>query len=193
MRTTHWLSFALALLLATAGNAQADAAESAPGAFRIGVVNVKEVFDNYQRQKDLYEELRATRDELQKPITALSDQITKDQERYKAERESMSETDRKVLEEKIEAAVTKYRAEFERSQQDINRRETKMNVEVLSEIYMAIQEVGAQGNYHLVFESGETVAPIPARSGGLLYHSTTLNMTQRVIEHLNGKYSASKK
>lgn len=193
MRSIHCLAFVIALLLATAGTAQADTPESAPGAYRIGVVNVKEVFDNYQKQKDLYEELRTTRDELQKPITALSDQITKDQERYKNEKDTLGEADRKLLEEKIEAAVTKYRAEFERSQQDINRQEKKLNEDVLNEIYLAIQEVGAQGNYHLVFESGETAAPIPARAGGLLYHSTTLNMTQRVIEHLNGKYKSPKK
>ncbi len=193
MRLIHALTFSCAVLLASSGTAIGDTPESVPGAYRIGVVNVKEVFDNYQKQKDLYEGLRTSRDEMQKPITALSDQITKDQERYKLEKDKMSDADRKVLEEKIEANVTKYRAEFERSQQDINRQEKKLNEDVLAEIYLAIQEVGAQGNYHLVFESGETAAPIPARAGGLLYHTTTLNMTQKVVEHLNAKYKSSKK
>lgn len=181
----------LALLLFSCGTIYADNPEAAAGGFRIGVVNVKDVFDNYQKQKDLYEELRKSRDEMQKPITVLSDVIQKDQERYKAEKDTMGDADRKVLEEKIESNLTKYRAEFERAQQDINRQEKKLNEDVFREIYLAIQEVGAQGNYHLVFESGEFAAPIPARSGGLLYHSTTLNMTQKVIEHVNAKYKAS--
>ncbi len=178
----------LVAAIVAAGPLFADNPETAAGGFRIGVVNVKDVFDNYQKQKDLYEQLRVTRDKMQEPITKLSDEIKKDQERYTAEKDSMSEADRKALEEKIESAVTKYRAEFDRAQQDINRQEKKLNEDVFQEIYVAIQEVGAQGNYHLVFESGEFGVPIPARSGGLLYHSTTLNMTQKVIEHLNSKY-----
>jgi Skp family chaperone for outer membrane proteins len=191
MRRLHLFLVLAAALTAMAAPAQSDSPEGTPGGYRIGVVNVKQVFDNYQKQKDLYEELRKTRDEMQAPITALSEEITKDQDRYKQKQDSMSEAERKVLEEKIEANVTKYRAEFDRAQQDINRQEKKLNEQVFQEIYLAIGEVGAQGNYHLVFESGETAAPIPARSGGLLYHSTTLNMTQKVIEHLNAKYKAS--
>lgn len=189
MRSYRILSGFLAVLLVLAGATFADTAEGQAADFRIGVVNLKEVFDNYQKQKDLYDNLRASRDTMQKPIDELSATINKDKERYEKEKDTLEAGERRALEEKIEANFTKYRAEYDRAQQDIDRQEKKLIRDVFEEIYMAVQEVGAQGNYHLIFESGEAAPPVPGRTGGLLYHSTTLNMTQRVIEHLNGKYN----
>jgi Skp family chaperone for outer membrane proteins len=182
------LSVLLAVLVAPAGAAIGDSPEPNAAEFRIGVVNLKEIFDNYQKQKDLYADLHKRRDEMQQPIDTLSAEITKDKERYDKEKDTMADAERRSLEEKIEAAVTKYRAEFERAQQDLERQEKKLARDVFEEIFLAIQMVGAQGNYHLIFESGEAALPVPGRAGGLLYSSSTLNMTQRVIEHLNAEY-----
>ncbi len=154
--------------------------------YKIGVVDTKEVFDNYEKQKVEYEKLRKARDEAQKPIDELSDQITLDRERHEAEADKMDDDERRALEEKIEAAVTRYRAEFERAQEDINRQENKLLRDVLEDIHLAIQQVGAKYNYHLIFESApDNASSLAARTGGLLYSSTTVNMTQRVIDHLN--------
>ena len=156
--------------------------------FRIGVVNTKEVFDNYERQKEEYEKLRKARDEAQKPIDELSTQITSDKEHYDAEADNMEDDERRALEEKIEAAMTRYKAEFDRAQVDIDRQEKKLLRNVLEDIHFAIQEVGAKHNYHLIFESGQdNASSLAARTGGLLYSSSTLNMTQRVIDYLNEK------
>lgn len=168
----------------------APADESPTGQYRIGVVNVKEVFDSYNKQIDKYDELRKKKDELQKPIDELSAKITKDKDRYDQEKESMSDEERRALEEKIENALSEYRTEFQRAQDDIDRQEKRLVRDLFDDIYLAIQEVGAKYNYHLIFESGESAPALPGRAGGLLYHSTTLNMTQRVIEHLNAKYKS---
>lgn len=156
------------------------------GEYKIGVVDTKEVFDNYQKQIAEYEKLRKAKDEAQKPIDELSEQITKDRERYAAEAEEMDDDERKTLEEKIQAAETRYKAEFERAQEDISRQENKLLRDVLEDIHLAIQEVGVKYNYHLIFESAQDDASsLAARTGGLLYSSTTLKITQRVIDHLN--------
>lgn len=154
--------------------------------YKIGVVDSKLVFDNYRKQEVEYAKLRESRDKMQQPIDELSEQITKDKEYYDAEADTMSLEDRRDLEEKIESALTKYKAEFERAQQDIDRQEKKLLRDILEDIQRAIQEVGANFNYHLIFENGQSSRSNPvARPGGLLYSSTTLNMTQRVIDHLN--------
>ena len=154
--------------------------------FKIGVVNTKEVFDNYERQKKDYEKLREALEEAQKPIAELSEQITRDKERYDAETDSMEEDEQRELEEKIQAAVTRWKAEFDRAQEDIDRQEKKLLRNVLEDIHLAIQEVGAQYNYHLIFEAGPgDASSLAARTGGLLYSSSTLNMTQLVIDYLN--------
>lgn len=177
-----FLAACAALLMATPALAQ-DANQ-----YKIGVVDLKQVFDNYKKQIDEYARLRTERDTMQKPIDDLSKSITTDKEKYDKEKDKMDADAKRALEEKIEAAVTRYKAEFERAQQDIDRKEKKLMRDIFEEIYMAIQEVGAQGNYHLIFESGDSGSVMPGRPGGLLYSSTTLNMTQKVIDHLNGKY-----
>jgi Skp family chaperone for outer membrane proteins len=187
MRSSRFIPgvLAIALLLCVPALAADD---PQPTQFKIGVVDLKQVFDAYQKQKDEYADLRTKRDTMQKPIDELSKQITADKDVYDKGKDKMEADARRALEEKIEANVTKYKAEYERAQQDIDRQEKKLMRDLFEEIYLAIQEVGAQGNYHLVFESGDSSSVMPGRSGGLLYHSTTLNMTQKVIEHLNGKY-----
>ena len=153
---------------------------------KIGVVDTKEVFDNYEKQKVEYEKLHKAKDEAQKPIDELSEQITKDRERYVAEADKMDDDVRRDLEEKIQAAETRYKAEYDRAQEDINRQENKLLRGVLEDIHLAIQEVGAKYNYHLIFESApDNASSLARRTGGLLYSSTTVNMTQRVIDHLN--------
>lgn len=179
----------LSLLVATLGLIASPgvcAENGSGGGFKIGVVDTREVFDNYNKQKVEYEKLRVSVTEAQRPIDELSERITKDTARYEAEKDTMPVEDRKALEEVIESALTQYRAEFKRAQEDVDRQEKKLLRDLLEEIQMAIQEVGLKEDYHLIFESGQNNASsIAGRTGGLLYSSTTLNMTQRVIDHLN--------
>ncbi|MCH7908762.1 MAG: OmpH family outer membrane protein [Candidatus Hydrogenedentes bacterium] len=157
-----------------------------PGQYKIGVVNVKRVFDAYEKQKDEYALLQKTRDQKQKKIDELSATIEKNKERYETERDSMTPETISDLEDRIESDYSLYKAEFRRLQEDIDRREKKLLESIFKEIHLSIQEVGTQGNYHLVLEGGES-----GRSG-LLFFSTTLNMTQQVIDYLNENYRRSK-
>lgn len=156
-----------------------------PGQYKIGVVNVKRVFDAYEKQKDEYALLQKTRDQKQKKIDELSATIEKNKERYETERDSMTPETIADLEDRIESDYSLYKAEFRRLQEDIDRREKKLLESIFKEIHLSIQEIGTQGNYHLVLEGGES-----GRSG-LLFFSTTLNMTQQVIDYLNENYQRS--
>lgn len=185
MRNHRFIAGVVAVLL-LAGTAGFAADDPAPSSYKIGVVDMKQVFDSYKKQIDEYAKLRTKRDEMQKPITALGDQINADKEKYEKEKDKMEQGAKRALEEKIESNATKWKAQFDQAQQDIDRQEKKLMRDLFEEIYLAIQEVGAQGNYHLIFESGGNDGV--SRPGGLLYSSTTLNMTQKVVEHLNSKY-----
>lgn len=154
----------------------------AAGQYRIGVVNVKSVFDAYDRQKEEYKKLEDERDSRQKEIDKLSDKITKAKEQYDKQKESMSDEQREALEVQIESDFGKYKAEFDRLQAEIDRREKRLLEDLFADIRTAVQEVGAEGNYHLILEGGES-----GRTG-VLYSSPTLNVTGRVIDHINAKY-----
>lgn len=161
-------------------------AENGGTQYKIGVVDFRAVFEGYNKKVEAYTNLNQLRDEMQDPLDEMFEQISKDREVYQAESETMDPDDRSALQEKIESALSRYNAEKERSQEDIDRQERKLVREIFEDIQQAVQEVGAQNNYHLIFDSGEDAATnLPGRAGGLLYHSTTINMTQRVIDHLN--------
>lgn len=178
-------SLALFLTIALASGVlyAAPAESQGDGSYKIGVVNVKQVFDDYERQKKEYEKLQAERDKKQAEIDKLSDKITAAKERYDNERGSMSEDERERLEMQIEADYSQYKADFKRLQEDIDRQEKRLLETVFEDIHVAIQEVGARGDFHLVLEAGQ-----PGRTA-VLYHSTTLDITQQVTDHLNKKFA----
>jgi Skp family chaperone for outer membrane proteins len=149
--------------------------------YKIGVVDLKKVFDGYEKQAKLYEDLKVERDTLQKPIDALSKSIEVDREKYEKEGKDMPEADRIALKEKIETNFSEYQLKLKQSQEKIDRKEKSIFEEIIMEIQKSVEEVGAKENYHLIFDGAK------GRNNSLLYSSTTLNMTQKVIDHLNSK------
>lgn len=154
-------------------------AQAQDGQYKIGVVNLKVVFDEFDKQKSKYDELKSERDTLQKPIDELSARITADKAKFEDESSKLSADEKKALQDKIEADFSKYKAAVQQSQEEIDRKEKRIFEEIITDIQIAVEEVGAKENYHLVFDGGKN------RNNNLLYYSTTLNMTQKVIDHLN--------
>ena len=168
------IALTLFTLVTNPQNAQAQDTQ-----FKIGVVDLKEVFDNYDKQKKLYNKLKAERDKLQEPIDKLSTKIETDKARYKDESKTMPEAERIALKERIEADFSEYQLKIKQSQEKIDRREKAIFTEIIAEIQKSVEVVGAKENYHLIFDGGKS------RTNSLLYYSTHLNMTQKVIEYLN--------
>ena len=180
IRTATLASVVLGLCLVFAPltvQAQAD--------FKIGVVNLRDTFEAYEKQKDDYKKLEDEREELQKGIDEMSDTITKAKDEYNAQKESLSDEERQALQDSIESDYSKYQAEFTRRQKDLERRQARVADNILRDIRAAVKELGAAEGYHLILEAGKN-APT-----GVLYFSTTLNMTQQVVDYLNAKYKKS--
>lgn len=156
-----------------------------PTEYKIGVVDMKAIFDAYEKQKDEYAKLEETKEVSQKEIDKLSKRITEAKDEYDAEKENMSEDAVSEMEEAIESDFGRYQSEFKRSQQEIDRKEKRLLETLFDDIRQAVRAVGAQGNYHLILEGGESVRVV-------LYSSSTLNMTGRVIEYLNAAYREKK-
>lgn len=188
----HRISIALIALLTVActglhAEAQ-NGAVSQGSEYRIGVVNIQDVFDAYKRQEDEYETLRKRKDELQQPLDKLSEDLNAAKAKYDEGKETMTQAELISLQDEIQSMLSEYELQFKRAQEEIDRAENRLIRDVFQDINKAVQEVGAKYNYHLVFEGRSDAAAAPGRTGGLLYFSTTLNMTQRVIEHLNSNY-----
>lgn len=160
-------------------------AQAQQSQFKIGVVNVKEVFDNYKKQKTEYKNLEAEKDTRQKVIDDMETTIEGLQQRHTDEKDSLAPDALRSLEDEIRTNLSVYQSKYKQLQDEIDLREKRLLEDLFADIRAAVAEVGAKGNYHLVFEAGET-----GRSG-VLYFSTTLNMTQQVIDHLNSNFEKS--
>jgi outer membrane protein len=175
---------AILAVLAPVG-AQETAARPTTDQYKIGVVNVKEVFDQYERQKQEYEKLRSERDTKQKNIDVLADQIETKKKAFDEQKATMSEEQRTAAGLEIDGLVRQYEADFRKLQGDIDSLEKQLLERVFKDIQDAIAEVATTGNYHLVLESGE------GSRTGVLFSSPTLDITQKVVDHLHGKTAAA--
>ncbi|MBI4557592.1 MAG: OmpH family outer membrane protein [Candidatus Hydrogenedentes bacterium] len=169
-------------LLGAEGNPASDAAKNAPsGQYKIGVVDRKKVFDEYNRQKEEMKKLQDQVEAEQKEVDNLVTPIEADKKRYEDNKDKMSDQEREALKDKIEQAARKYQTIYKEKQADIDSRTAKLLRSLKDEINQAISEVGARDNYHLIFEAD------PKSGTSVLYYSSTLDMTPKVIEYLNSK------
>ncbi len=180
-------TFIVSLLAIGVAAAAPAGAQNEGAAYKIGIVDIKEVFDNYDKGHAVYAQLEKDAEANQAKVDALQQQIDKDKERYHANRDSMSEADRIALEDQINEDSVDLQAQFNKLQGEIDLKEKRALEELFEDIQKSVSEIGASGNYHLVLEAGKS------NSSGVLYFSTTLNITQRVIEHLNTQYKNAKK
>ncbi len=164
-------------------NAQTGGAVApASGQYKIGVVNLKKVFDEYQGQKDEYGVLEKERAELQTRIDALADEVKKLQDKHTEQKEKLPKEELESLEEQILSKASESRAEFKQSQDEIDRKERRVMESLMEDIRAAIQTVGAKENFHMVFESGES------SKSGVLYFATPLDITTKIVDQVNANY-----
>lgn len=156
-------------------------AQDTGSAYKIGVVNMREVFQQYNRQKTEYEKLKADQQAKQAEIDKISNEIEAEKKEYDAQKATMTPEQLEQKELAIKSKFSTYQAEFKKLQDEIDLKERKLLKDLFQEITTAVQEVGQAENYHLILEAGS--------DGGnaVLYYATPLNLTSKIVEHLNGK------
>lgn len=151
-------------------------------AYKIGVVDVNKVFNKYQKQIDERAKLVIEKDEQQAKLDALQKKINDAQDLLKADAETLSKEEAEAIRETIGSDFDTYEDEYTKAKRDIERKEAKISATLLVDVRKAVEEVGSKENYHLILEVG-----LASRSN-VLYFSTTINMTQKIIDYLNANY-----
>lgn len=179
------VSFLLLGVFAALGAALPAAAQgsSAPasGEYKIAVVDMGVLLSDYNKRKVLYDQLQKEVDEKQKELDAMEAAINKDKTSYESQRDGMSEDARIEMRTKIETAITNYRAAMQTRQRMIDNNEERVMKELVGDIQKTIAQVGAAEKYHLILNSAGEGGPRAA----LLYHSTTVDITSKVLALLN--------
>ena len=187
LTSKFWLAGLTALiLLAPAWNALAQDAPTTD--YKIGVVDRKFIFDNFSKQKAQYAQLEKERETRQTNIDAEGDKLEARRKDLIARQESMSDEQKQQAETEFQSDLKEYRRKLDDLQAEIDRMATQHFKTMIEEIGAGIVEVANAENYHLVLEASSD----PKVPSSVLYHSKTIDITEKVLLHLEAKYKSGK-
>lgn len=182
MKTALKLAAACSILVAvalwsgstasTALAAQGAPAASASTDYKIGVVDVDEVFRQYGKLKTELDALKSKKDQIEKDLNARYEAIQKEEEALK----SLAESQREAKADEVRKKQRDYLADVQRRKGELDDEGLKLSNRARQDVVQTIQRIGADEGYHLILQSGNTV----------IYSATPINITSKVIEKLNG-------
>jgi len=201
MRRTWWTgavcgAAAGSVLLASAGALLAQGPAAGGGIGRVASIDVIKVFNEYQRQKDLTEELRSEQGKLQ----AENEQRRARIDSLQATLDAMSEADptrtqkmREYFQEQID-----YKNWYDLMQAELSREVAVWTIRVYKEILEGTAELAKKQGVDLVLYTDEykPVSYDPEairqqiRERKVVYAGSTIDMTQPVLDTLNSRYRA---
>lgn len=184
-RTSTGIALALAAIIGAGFSLDATAQDAASGGYKIGVVDVKLVMRDYNKRQQKYSQLETEVKSRQSKIDGLSNEIEADKKRYTEMRENPASNADELqrLESDIQRKYTQYKADMENLQREIDTLEENVLREVIADVDAQIQSIGQSQNFHLLLNG--------SRGGGVVYHSTAIDITSQVTSALNGGASAA--
>lgn len=159
-------------------------AQEEAGALKIRVVDVQKVMDNYDKHEKKVAQMEKDTEEKQAELEKRETQLKADLEAFEEERESLSPADREQRMSELKRRDTLLRSDVNDASELYKRRWARVRQELLKDVILAISQVGAETNCHLILHYDEE------RTTSVLYYSTPLDITQRVIERVNANYAA---
>ncbi len=162
------------------------AASPASGTFKIGVVELQKVMDSYNRQKDEVAVLEKDAKTKEDALKAKWDQFDQKKKDFESKRATMDEAAANRQESDLQREFTQFQSDIKMAEDDLNRGKQVLKRTLIKDILAAVEAIGAQENYHLVLEAD------PDTRTGVLYYSSVLDMTQKVVDYLNKQYGPAK-
>lgn len=163
---------------------------------KIGIVDLKRIFENYWKTKQANIKLKDLRSDMIKEQKAIEERYKKASEEYKnilesandqavsaEEREKRKKTaENKLIElRQIEAAMEQF---VRNASANLSEEERRLRDNIVKELREAIQTKARAGGFTLVLDvSGETANSAPA----VLYTNGENDLTDQIINELNAK------
>jgi Skp family chaperone for outer membrane proteins len=163
---------------------------------RIACVNVVQVLNDYQRQKDLMAEVSGLQDRLNAENKQRRDKI----DTLQAELDRMDPDDPTIVQRMREmlAMQIDYKNWADLKQADTAREYGLWSIRIYKELVKATEEIAKRDGYDLVLYKGEfqAVSMEPdtikdqIRGLHLLYNNPTIDISRTVLDKLNNDYRA---
>lgn len=186
-KQTLFLALSLAAAFSLALPAAAQKESTAQGGYKIGVVDIEQVIENYPKKIKLMEGLQDKVTAEQSKIDALTTELNKMQEEFSKARATMTDEQRNAKQAEIGTKVTEIKAKTQQQQIEIDKQEANIRNEVFGDVEDAIKAIAESEGYHLILNS----RALPNSS--VLYASPTIDISGKVSTQLGSGTSSGKK
>lgn len=160
--------------------AQRTAAE-----YKIGVVDIDVVVQGYERRKAEVETMAASFDARQQAVQEEMRALEERRDALREQGEVGTSGERFELTLGLEDEFFALTQRLARLRADEGHANQRLQLVLRRDIQAAIDAVGSEGNYHLLFQRSNDGA------NDLIFVSPTVNVTSRLIDRLNREYRAS--
>lgn len=147
----------------------------------IGAVDPLRVLDGSLEYRAGIENIEKELEARKKELQDLERSITKRRADFETAAAAMSESGRKQRIEEITELQLKYQSKLQTAQQYAQGAEEEVRAKILRKVQEVVAELAKELNLKLVL------------AGGILYAAPTIDISDKVIEHLNKKYEAEQK
>ena len=159
------------LMLAVSGTARA-------AEMKIAVIDMNKALQTVDAGKQARASLEKEFNEKKKTLQSKEEEIKKMTEDFKKQSLVLSEEAKRKKEMEIQDKMMKFRAEFEKSQVDIQNRERSLTEPILTKLRTIIDEIGNKEGYTVILEKNEN---------NVLFSNKGLDLTDQVIKTYNSK------
>ncbi len=141
---------------------------------KIGYVDIKKIFSNYEKAKKTEEGFRKEVMEEQKNIDKMQEEIKKMQEDYEKKKSFMKPEEQKKKEEEIRAKLQEFSKKWTEVSQRLDEKGKLLEGQIIDEIKKVIAEYAKKNGYAVIIDSRL-----------LLYGDNSCDLTEEIIKILN--------
>jgi len=153
--------------------------QGAPTNYKIGIVDVQKVMDNYNKRTVEVQKLESEVNKKKTEIEKLRETFQNELKQFQEDRGTMTDDERAEREADLDNRALAVESAVRQAEASIDRQQRRLKAALIKDIVEAVNAVGAEENYHLILESD------PEKRTGVLFYTTTIDMTSKVIDRLN--------
>lgn len=141
---------------------------------KIGYVDIKKIFDGYEKGKKTEEIFKKEVSDEQKNIDKMQEEIKKMQEDYEKKKDMMKEEEREKKENEIKAKIQEFSKKWTEVNQKLDEKRKTLEEQIFDEIKKAISDYGKKNGYSIIIDSRL-----------ILYGEDVFDLTNEIIKLLN--------
>ena len=141
---------------------------------KVGFVDMTKLFNEYQETKTKTALFEKDWNDAQEEINRRAERVRELNERLEGQESTLSENDRRGLEEQIAEAERDVKDYYDLSLKRLRRREQEIKKELLEKLQKAVDDYGTREGYSIIF-----------RKSTLLHAAQTFDLTDEILRQVN--------